>query len=677
MGNICARWLGGAFSLLAAGTFAAAPLSQALADPIPVKDLARLPQLSDVSLSPDGRRLVALVPADGEKSQRPALSVWNLDAPQTPPLIAKAGSDVEFIGAAALKSGRVLAVARKPYTGETFGCDGEGTSGITRTYTYKLFFADDQLKKFEDPFDLGAVRGRSQDLIRCFEIALRGDVRTDLLPLDPENVVVAEFDLRTFRIEYKKYNLRTDETELIFKDSSDDSATLLDPRDATVLTRSKVEFEKGEFRFQTLIRNAGTGSFDVHDQLTWDSNNRFAVSVVGRDEKTGKFYVVTDRFRDKAAVYMYDPAARKFDEQPAFAHPDYEAAGIILGHTPSDFNQLLGFRYGAEIRRVYWVDPYFASAQKAFETALPGRDVTIIDYSNDRSKLLIMAEAANIPPAYYLLADGKTITKIGDAAPWIDIADTSPSSLVYYAARDGVRIPALLTPPAGWEPGDAPPPAIVMPHGGPWARDYADWDTTGWVQFFASRGYAVLQPQYRGSAGWGRDLWVKGHAQWGLKMQDDKDDGARWLASAGYADPERIAIFGYSYGGFAAFAAAVREDGPFKCAIAGAGVSDLTKLSRTWSENNRQRYLQGRTVRGMNPIDNVDKLAMPILIIHGDRDVRVPIGHSRSFYRKIADKEKARLVEIKDMPHSLPWTPAQKEEMLNAVGDFLDADCRL
>ena len=160
-------------------------------------------------------------------------------------------------------------------------------------------------------------------------------------------------------------------------------------------------------------------------------------------------------------------------------------------------------------------------------------------------------------------------------------------------------------------------------------------------------------------------------------MQDDKDDGARWLASAGYADPERIAIFGYSYGGFAAFAAAVREGGPFKYAIAGAGVSDLTKLSRTWSENNRQRYLQGRTVRGMNPIDNVDKLAMPILIIHGDRDVRVPIGHSRSFYRKIADKEKARLVEIKDMPHSLPWTPAQKEEMLNAVGDFLDADCRL
>jgi dipeptidyl aminopeptidase/acylaminoacyl peptidase len=146
-----------------------------------------------------------------------------------------------------------------------------------------------------------------------------------------------------------------------------------------------------------------------------------------------------------------------------------------------------------------------------------------------------------------------------DKRPWIDPDDIGEQKWVSYTARDGLKIPALLDLPAGWSKEQGPLPLVVNPHGGPWARDYAGWDASGWVPFLTSRGFAVLRPQYRGSTGLGRKLWVAGDAEWGLKMQDDKDDGAQWLVDEGIADPDKMVMFGYSYGGFAAVAAAVKD----------------------------------------------------------------------------------------------------------------------
>src|SRR5690606_21278656 len=148
---------------------------------------------------------------------------------------------------------------------------------------------------------------------------------------------------------------------------------------------------------------------------------------------------------------------------------------------------------------------------------------------------------------------------------------------------------AILDLPAGWKPADGPLPAIIHPHGGPWARDHGGWAVSRWVPFLTARGYALLRPRYRGSAGLGRKLGLAGAAALGQKMQDDKDDGAAWLVKEGSADPDRIAIFGYSYGGFAAAAAAVRPDSPYQCAISGAPVTDLARIGRAWSDNFVQR----------------------------------------------------------------------------------------
>ena len=175
-----------------------------------------------------------------------------------------------------------------------------------------------------------------------------------------------------------------------------------------------------------------------------------------------------------------------------------------------------------------------------------------------------------------------------------------------------------------------------------------------------SRGYAVLRPQYRGSQGLGRELWLAGDAQWGLKMSDDLDDGAAWLVSQGITRRGDIAIFGYSYGVFAAVAATVRSPSPYQCAIAGAPVADLGRLNTSWSDSRLQRILQGKTVKGMDPMNNADKAHLPIMLFDGDRDVRTPPAiHARPFYEAVKGKVPAQYHVIANMPHSMPWYPSQ------------------
>jgi hypothetical protein len=158
-------------------------------------------------------------------------------------------------------------------------------------------------------------------------------------------------------------------------------------------------------------------------------------------------------------------------------------------------------------------------------------------------------------------------------------------------------------------------------------------------------------------------------------MQDDKDDGAAWLVKEGIADPERLVIFGYSYGGFAAAAAVVRPNSPYQCAISGAPVTNLARLGNTWSENRLQRLLQGRTVKGMDPMQNVEKANIPVLLYVGDRDVRTPAFHARDFYNGVKDRVDARFELIPDMAHSLPWYPRHQQQTLQLMEDFLAAPC--
>ena len=267
----------------------------------------------------------------------------------------------------------------------------------------------------------------------------------------------------------------------------------------------------------------------------------------------------------------------------------------------------------------------------------------------------------------------KDVQLIGERAPLVNRELLGAVKYIKYPARDGLKIPAYVTIP---KVGKKPYPTVVMPHGGPWVRDVNIYDE--WSQLLASHGYMVVQPQYRGSTGFGLNHWKKGDNNWGQTMQDDKDDGVKVLVDKGLADPDKVAIFGWSYGGYAAFAASVRENGPFACAIAGAGVADLGRISASLFNGGRYgRVFQGTTVSGLSPIENAEKLAMPLFIIHGDIDQRVPVEQSRLMVEKLESLGKShKYLELEGADHfSNTLYYRHKSAFYPAMIDWLENSC--
>lgn len=659
---------------LSAG-LATAALAEVTADPIPIDHFARVPNIASVSLSAEGDTLVAIIASPGSENETTAFATWDLDEGGGP-IITPSGDRMQFTAASALKADRVIVLGRQEWTGRLGGC-GEGrTTGATETHIRKLYLSDVEHSDFEPAFeDRGRQLGVSEATLRCFEIAGTAGL-VNVLPLDPEHVIIQQLNQSTQQANFYRYNLRTDRQELLFREGGDTSVGILDPRDGDVLTRTKITPEDGDYRLETLILNPETGAFDVHEPLTQMLSQRYTHGLSAYDEASGQYYLISDKFSDKAAVYWYDPVTRQISDEPILAHPEFEVSRVILGNQPHNFNQLLGFTYLALSPTVYWLDPEIRGIQEGLNAAFPDTRVSIMEYSDNYERVLFSTGSGQDPATYYILHDRSRVQLIGDSRPWIEEENVGDQRWVTYTARDGMEIPAILDLPAGWEEGDAPVPAIIHPHGGPWARDFGGWDFSGWVPFFTSRGYAVLRPQYRGSTGVGRELWLAGDAQWGLAMQDDKDDGAAWLVEQGIADPDRLAIMGYSYGGFAAMAAVVRENSPYQCAIAGAGVSNLARLGNNWSDNRLQRILQGSTVTGMDPMQNTDKANIPVLIFTGDRDVRVPPFHSVDFYNAVRDEVYAEYLELDGMGHQGDlWYPDHTRISFAAMEEFLNTHC--
>ena len=666
-------------SVALAGALAASGLAAHAAvrtTPLAIESIAKNPAISSLSMTVEGDYMVGLVSDPSIAGGDMSLAVWDLKNPSAPPVVTPSNDRMKFVAADALKQGQIFAVARQEWTGTLNGC-GEGRlTGATATFVTKFYMTDVKMQKFEEPFQQKGRRAGNELMEQCFNILNTAGIAS-FLPLDPENVVVSRLNMEANATDFVKVNLRTNAEEFLFRQTGRESVGLIDPRTGEVLTKGSVEPIGDDYEIRTHFKNAA-GEWEIHDALTSLATNRFNVDVVGRDEQTGKFYVITDKFSDKAALYFYDAAKKAFDNEPLFAHPQFDVSGISLGTKPGNFNQLLSVRYAGAANESFIVDPQMKAVADALGKQFPGQQINLLDYTDDMSKVLFSAQSSAHPPSFHMLVDKTVLTKIGDSRPDIDPKTMKQAELIYWKPRDyaetKMEIPGLLFLPKGWTKADGPLPTVIIPHGGPWSRDFANWDSSGWPQFLATRGYAVMQPQYRGSTGWGRQLWLAGDKEWGQKMQDDKDDGAAWLVQQGIADPNRIAMFGYSYGGFAAMAATVRPNSPYQCAIAGAGVSNLTRIGNNWSENRLQRIIQGRTVTGMDPMRETANANIPILVYHGDRDVRVPLFHGRDFYNAVKDKVDAELLVVEDMPHSLPWYPDHHRVTLAAIERFLASD---
>ncbi|HYI48340.1 MAG TPA: S9 family peptidase [Allosphingosinicella sp.] len=348
--------------------------------------------------------------------------------------------------------------------------------------------------------------------------------------------------------------------------------------------------------------------------------------------------VVTNAATGRFAVYGYNFATDTRGDA-IFEHPRVDVTSVIMGQNDA----IDGVRYEDDRSRIHWLNPALQRIQGIIDRALPNKVNLMLNRSRDGNRILIWSSAADDPGTYYVY--DRAARRIETfASPYPQLAGRSFATVrpISFRARDGTEVPGYLTLPPGRAGRDLP--LVLMPHGGPFSRD--SWEFTPWVQFLASRGYAVLQVNFRGSTGYGRAYVERGFGQWGSGMIDDLEDGVDWLAGQNIIDARRVCVMGASYGGYVALWAPIRRPDRYRCAISFAGISDLRALllydnrqfaaprySREW-----RRRVQGeeRTdLAAISPLRQAERVRVPVLIAHGTRDRTVPVAQSRNLVRAL------------------------------------------
>lgn len=368
--------------------------------------------------------------------------------------------------------------------------------------------------------------------------------------------------------------------------------------------------------FRTIARRARKDEDGITIPLTFRADGTSAVAFDDEDGFTSLYEVSLPDLKLGKKLYALD---------------GYDVDGII--DNPQE-NDVIGARVTDRHGHSVWFDERLKDLQKAIDGSVGDRRARIVSWNRDRSRFLVEVGAPSQPGGLYFWDTGNPkMNRIAWNSNTLKNRRLSPVSTIRYAARDGTPIEAVLTMPRH-RAGQKNLPLIVLPHGGPSARDSESWDW--WTQYLAEIGYVVVQPNYRGSSGYGVAFAKKGAGEWGLKMQDDLNDAVTHLAKQGIADPKRVCMVGASYGGYAAMRAAQRDGKLYRCAISYAGVSDLAALRRYDSQ-----FLNGRTIGDwlktqapdfqlISPRFHAADFSTPILLMHGKVDKRVPVAQSRT-----------------------------------------------
>jgi len=438
-------------------------------------------------------------------------------------------------------------------------------------------------------------------------------------------------------------------------------------------------YAKGTFRY--LYRSKGKNdwsSLSVYDMRDRTGFVPFAVDaekdiVYGLEQVDGRQALVS---------IALNPGLEK---KVVYAHPNVDVTSLVqVGRD----RHVVGAGFSEDHGEVVYFDEQVKALVASLGKALGGKAVYIGDMSQDRQRVLVWAGSDTDPGQYYLFdRTAKKLSPVMPDRPELAGQTLAQMKSISYKASDGTVIPAYLTLPPGKDSAKGLP-AIVMPHGGPESRD--EWGFDWLSQFYAAQGFAVLQPNFRGSSGLGEAHLQAGYGEWGRKMQTDLSDGVRYLAAQGMIDPERVCIVGWSYGGYAAMAGVTLENGVYRCAVAGAGVSDLAAMlesevrqqgSGAESRNPIIRYwnrfmgAEGSGDRRLNersPARMAARADAPVLLIHGRRDTIVPFDQSVRMERALREAGKpVEMITLEGEDHNLSRAETRRQ-MLEATVAFLE-----
>ena len=377
-----------------------------------------------------------------------------------------------------------------------------------------------------------------------------------------------------------------------------------------------------------LYRDSESESFKTI--LTTDFKVRVDPLFFTFDNKN--LYVASNRNRDKSAIYSFDITETQ-EKELIFENDQVDVSGLMYSKKRK---VLTGVSYTVAKREIFFFDDWRKDIQNKLERKFPGYEVGITSFSKDEKNAIVVTYSDKSRGTYYSYdVEKNELNELAKISPWLNEDHMAEMKPITYTSRDGLTIPGYLTLPVG--SGGKNLPFVVHPHGGPWARD--SWGYNSEVQFLANRGYAIFQMNFRGSTGYGRKFWESSFKQWGKTMQDDITDGVNWLIDQGIADPDRIAIYGASYGGYATLAGLAFTPDLYTCGVDYVGVSSLFTFMESmppyWELYRDMMYEMighpendKELLAASSPLLHVENIKVPLFIAQGANDPRVKKAES-------------------------------------------------
>ena len=389
-----------------------------------------------------------------------------------------------------------------------------------------------------------------------------------------------------------------------------------------------------------------------------------------------ELYVSSNRGRDKSAIYTFNLETAKEDKL-IFEHPEVDVYSLMRSKKRK---VITGVSYTTDKTNRVFFDDSREVLQKKIEEKLPNVDIGISSFNKAETKAVVVSYSDKSRGTYYyydLIKDD--LLKLADLSPWLNEEDMASMTPISYKSRDGLKINGYLTLPVGSTGKNLP--VVVNPHGGPWHRD--SWGFNPEVQYLANQGYAVFQINFRGSTGYGREFWEISFKQWGKTMQDDITDGVNWLISEGIADPDRVAIYGASYGGYATLAGLTFTPDLYACGVDYVGVSNLFTFIETippyWELYRQMFYemvghpeIDKQLLTEGSPALNVEKIKAPLFIAQGANDPRVKKSESDQMVEALKNQGVDVPYMVKENEGHGFHNEENKFDFYRAMTEFLD-----
>ena len=465
----------------------------------------------------------------------------------------------------------------------------------------------------------------------------------DDLEDDPVHMLIDMNRINPEVFDVYRCNIDTGELELVAKNPGNITGWMTD-HDGKLRCAFETDGVNTSFLYRT------TEADPFRKLITTNFKETFSPVLFAYDNKL--MYVVSNLSRDKDAIFTFDPEENKTLDL-IFEHPEVDVGGIM--HSKKR-KIITGVTYTTDKRHYKFFDAEREELQKSLEAFFPNYEVAAVDMDDDERRVIVRTYSDKTRGTYYLYdRKDNSMSKLAELSPWLKEEQMAPMMSIKFQARDGLKINGYITLPVGVSSSNLP--LVVIPHGGPSARD--GWGFDSEAQFLANRGIAVLQVNYRGSTGYGKEFWQAGFKQWGLKMQDDVTDGVLWAVEQGIADKDRLAIYGGSYGGYAALAGAAFTPDLYACAVSYVGPSNIFTLLESippyWEPFRDMEYemigdpsKDKDLLEAVSPVFHAENIKIPLFVAQGANDVRVNKAESDQIVEAVKKTGKDVVYMVKD-----------------------------